>query len=258
MAVVPQALNPNGFGNTERRDGWWIAPFLTVLGLGTFAVYATYRAFQGEMYEWGPYLSPVCSPNLKHDFPELFGWWPFSPALLILWAPGGFRATCYYYRKAYYRSFFGTPPACSVGKANVLCDKYTGETKFPFVLQNLHRYFFYLAVLFMVFLTYDAIKAFFFADGFGVGVGSLVLTLNALLLGAYTFSCHTCRHLVGGNEDCFSKADCGGGKFKLWKFQTNFNERHMLLAWVSLFWVGFTDLYIYLLNLGVIQDIRFF
>ena len=83
-----------------------------------------------------------------------------SPALLILGGPLGFRATCYYYRKAYYRAFFLDPPACAVSESG--SRNYRGETSFPFILQNLHRYFFYLAILFLCFLWYDAILAFRF------------------------------------------------------------------------------------------------
>ncbi len=42
------------------------------------------------------------------------GWMPgfVTAPMLVLWIPLGFRATCYYYRKAYYRAFFFDPPAC--------------------------------------------------------------------------------------------------------------------------------------------------
>ena len=56
-----------------------------------------------------------------------------------------FRGTCYYYRKAYYRVFFADPPGCAVGEAR---SNYCGETRFPFVFQNLHRFFMTLAVFF--------------------------------------------------------------------------------------------------------------
>ena len=128
-----------------------------------------------------------------------------SPAMFILWMPGGFRLTCYYYRKAYYRAFFLDPPACAVGEPR---DQYTGETRL-LLFQNIHRYFLYIALVFIVILGYDAIHSFIWPtpDGghtFGVSVGSLVLTTGATLLALYTFSCHSLRHLVGGNVDCFS------------------------------------------------------
>jgi hypothetical protein len=184
-----------------------VQPLAVFLVLSGFIVYATWAAFQGQHYEFGPYLSPFYSPLLfggeRH---ALFGprpaWWPaalpFSAALLILWAPGGFRFTCYYYRGAYYKAFWQDPPGCTVGEPR---KSYWGERYFPLVLQNVHRYFLYLALLFIVFLTHDAIDSVRFADGIHVGVGSLVLTFNTLMLAAYTFSCHSLRHLVGGRKD---------------------------------------------------------
>src|SRR4030081_3801267 len=164
------------FGETLRRDSWWAETIPVVLLLGGFGLYATLRAFEGRFYEWGPYLSPFYSPLID----EHHRWWPFSPAILILGGPLGFRATCYYYRKAYYRSFFLDPPACSVGESRP--HRYSGETRFPFVLQNLHRYFLYVALIFLIILWYDAVRAFWFDGGFGIGVGSLVLLTNIILL----------------------------------------------------------------------------
>ena len=36
------------------------------------------------------------------------------------------------------------------------------------------------------------------------------------------------------------------------------NKRHMVWAWVSLFWVGFTDVYIRLCSMGIWHDVRIF
>src|SRR5512132_204200 len=152
------------FGATLRRDAWWAELLPVIVLLGLFAIYATARAFEGRYFEWGPYISPFYSPLIDRDH----RWWPFSPALLILAGPLGFRATCYYYRKAYYRAFFLDPPACAVGEARP--HRYSGETRFPFILQNLHRYFLYVALIFLVILWYDAISAFWFAGHPGVGV----------------------------------------------------------------------------------------
>jgi hypothetical protein len=94
---------PRRFGETERRDAWWLQPLVVFLVLGAFVVYATWAAFQGEHYAWGPYLSPFYSPELFGDFHHAWfgpqpgwypGWLPWSPAFLILWAPGRFRLTC--------------------------------------------------------------------------------------------------------------------------------------------------------------------
>ena len=240
---------------TLRRDAWWVEPALTFTVLASFIVYATWAALQNGYYYVEPYLSPFYSPCLvdtcAHVSYRLFGsWWILSPAMLILWIPGGFRATCYYYRKAYYRSFFGLPPGCAVRDRS---RSYFGETRFPLLVQNIHRYFFWLSLLVLAFLWWDAFEAIHFPDGYGVGVGTLVLTLNATLLSLYSLSCHSCRHLCGGHLDSFSKAPA---RYSLWKKLTWLNERHMLYAWVSLVWVALSDLYVRLLAMGVIHDLR--
>lgn len=250
MAESRVDLQNRSLGATARRDQWWVELLPVIVVLGGFGIYATWRAFEGALYEWGPYLSPFYSPLLDPEHK----WWPLSPALLILPAPLGFRATCYYYRKAYYRAFFLNPPACAVTGPGA--GRYIGERKFPFILQNLHRYFLYLALLFLIVLWYDAIKAFWFGGRFGVGVGSLVMLANVVLLTGYTFSCHSLRHLLGGNLDCFSCQVAGGARHKAWRGLSFLNERHMLFAWLSLFSVGLTDFYIRLVAAGTITDIR--
>jgi hypothetical protein len=180
-------------------------------------------------------------------------WWPFSPALLILGIPGGFRITCYYYRKAYYRAAFLDPPACAVGEGRKV---YAGERKFPFVLQNVHRYFFYLVTIVLFFLWRDSVVAFDFDGHFGIGVGTLVMLVNVLLLTTYSLSCHSLRHLIGGKLDCFSCTATGGMRHTGWRGVTKLNEHHMFWAWVSMISVGLTDLYIYLVASGVLKDIR--
>ena len=246
-----------------RWDLWWIEPTLIVAYLGLFIVYSTWAAFQNDHYYVEPYLSPFYSPCLSTDCQHvtlpLFGELPslpligvVSPAFLILWAPGLFRLTCYYYRKAYYRSFWGAPPGCAVPDVR---PGYTGETRFPLVFQNLHRYAFYLAIVVIGFLGWDAVEAFRFEDGFGIGVGTLLMWVNVVLLAGYTFSCHSCRHLCGGRVDVFSKAPTSYG---LWKIVTRLNERHPLFAWFSLGSVGLTDLYIRLVSMGVLRDLRLF
>ncbi len=244
-----------------RWDTWWIEPTLVVTVLGAFMVYSFWAALQNAHYYARPYLSPFYSPCLTteclHVTVPLFGKLPplpilgvLSPAFLVLWGPGLFRLTCYYYRKAYYRSFWGAPPACAVPDVR---PGYTGETEFPLTLQKWHRYLFYLAVGFIVVLTWDALLAFRFPDGFGIGVGTLVMWANVVLLAAYTFSCHSCRHVCGGHVDVFSGAP---GRYRLWRLLTRLNERHPLYAWLSLFSVALTDLYVRLLSMGVIRDLR--
>jgi hypothetical protein len=242
-------MSTSRFGATLRRDAWWAELLPVIALLGLFAIYATARAFEGRYYEWGPYLSPFYSPLIDPGHRR----WPFSPALLILAGPLGFRATCYYYRKAYYRAFFLDPPACAVGEAR---HGYRGETAFPLVLQNIHRFFLYVAILFLVFLSVDAVRSFRFDGRFGVGVGSLVLTANVVLLTLYTFSCHSLRHLAGGQVDCFSCSASRRARYRLWRGVSALNERHGLFAWFSLVSVGLADLYVRELARGAIRDLR--
>jgi len=249
MAGTPTVMPGPRLGSTLRRDAWWTELIPVVLLMGAFSVYATLRAFEGKFYESGPYLSPFYSPLIDPQH----HWWPLSPALLILAFPLGFRATCYYYRKALYRAFLLDPPACAVGEPR---RSYCGESKFPFILQNFHRYFLYLALLFLLFLWKDAIFSFRFDGHFGIGVGTLVLTLNVTLLSLYTLSCHSLRHLAGGKLDCFSCATFGPPRHSAWGFLTTLNERHMWFAWCSLISVGLADLYVRLVASGAVKDLR--
>ncbi len=262
MAGISLPLLPKqrSFGETSRRDPWWAQPAAIFVGLSAFVVYSTWAALQGEHY-WVPgtnYLSPFYSPELWGNSPHAWfgpppGWWPgwliYSPAILILWAPGGFRLTCYYYRGAYYKAFWADPPACAVGEPR---KGYIGESNWPLRIQNVHRYFLYIAVLFIFLLGWDALKSYRFPDGFGVGVGSLVLTVNVVLLAGYTFGCHSMRHLIGGRLDCVAESSC----YSLYKGCSALNRRHPLWAWMSLCSVMFADVYVRLCSTGVWHDVR--
>jgi hypothetical protein len=245
-------------GATSRRDRWWVAPAATVTALSLFGVYAIVVAAMNEdfLYLGGgaKYLSPFYSPDLS----ALFGWdnGEFPYAFLVLWAPLALRTTCYYYRKAYYRSFFLAPPSCAV--AGAARRKYTGETKFPLVLNNLHRFFFYAATVVVGFLWYDAVRAFIFktptGTHFGVGLGSVILLVNVILLSAFTFGCNSFRHIIGGRLNCF---DCSAGarlRHRTWQKVTILNGHHQLWAWISMFSVLLADLYIRLAAGGVFSD----
>jgi hypothetical protein len=265
ISTVPVRVVPRGFGETSRHDFWWVQPLLVFLGFSAFIIYSTWAAFQAAHYTYGPYLSPFYSPEIFGNSPHSwFGpkpgawpsWLPFSPALLILPIPGLFRLTCYYYRGAYYKAFWADPPSCTVGEPRA---SYWGENSFPLVMQNMHRYALFLALAVLAILFVDVWKAFWFTNpstglvSFGIGVGTLVLATNAVLLSGYLLGCHTLRHIVGGRNDQLSRAPLG---FQAYRCVSCLNRGHMPWAWCSLFSVGFSDLYVRLCSMGVWSDIR--
>ena len=207
-----------GFASTQRTDRWWMTPAATAIGLLLFFGYLTFRAFNATYVWYDPYISPTVAPAV---FTPAFGypgavpvdhawfgafpsWWPsFLPQSPAFFLPGlaiAFRFTCYYYRGAYYKAAFMTPPSCSV---RGISRGYRGETTL-LVIQNLHRYTLYGALLLLMFLWWEGFAAFFRGGRFGIGVGTVVLLINAALLSGYTFGCHSWRHLIGGKQDCFT------------------------------------------------------
>ncbi|MFI5956459.1 hypothetical protein [Cryptosporangium sp. NPDC051539] len=264
-AVSPESVQPRERAKirvrTLRTDRWWLAPLLTVLGLVAWVAYATVRAFMQKWY-WvddyhylTPFYSPCvsngCVPESAHFGRVLPDVWfiPFAafslPFLLL------FRLTCYYYRKAYYRSFWLSPPACAVSEPHA---KYTGETRFPLLGQNAHRYAFYAAFLISLINTWDAIQSFHSPGGFGFGLGNLILVGNVVALWAYTLSCHSCRHIVGGKLKHFSKHPV---RYRAWTFISRLNGHHMGLAWTTLATLALTDFYVMAVSAGWFSDLRF-
>jgi len=267
------------FAETLRTDAWWLQPLAVFLGFSAFIVYSTWAAFH-PLYNGAPaywfngngadYLSPFFSPEIFGISPHAWvhvtdkpGWWPtwqwlvFSPAFFVLWGPGLFRFTCYYYRGAYYKAFWADPSNCAVGEPR---KSYLGERYFPLIMQNIHRYFMYVAVIFIFILSWDALQSFRWegADGshhFGMGIGSIVMVLNVVFLASYTFGCHSLRHVIGGFLDQPSKAPTCA---KAYSCVSCLNKRHMMWAWISLFWVGFTDVYVRLCVMGKIHDVILF
>jgi len=259
---------------TLRKDNWRLYPITTFVIFTAWVVYATVRAFWGSAF-YVPeyhYLTPFYSPCLNEICNDVVGqtgqrgnaaefgtflpestrgWIPFAaislPFLLL------FRLTCYYYRKAYYRSFWASPSACAVREPH---GKYTGERRFPLIGQNLHRYFWLAAVLISLVNTYDAIRAFHGKDGgIGIGLGTVILVANVVLLWLYTLSCHSCRHIVGGRLKNFSKHPF---RYRMWGWVSKINERHGMYALITLGSLVVADAYVALVAGGAFNDPRIF
>jgi hypothetical protein len=245
---------------TLRTDKWWIAPLLTVIGLTAWVAYATVRVFMHKYFwvEEYHYLTPFYSPCVTERCGEAaeFGtflpaWWIIPDAALSLPFLLLFRLTCYYYRKAYYRSFWMSPPACAVPDGH---KTYSGETRFPLIFQNAHRYAFYAAGLISLINTWDAIQAMHSPGGFGLGLGNLILWINVIFLWAYTLSCHSCRHIIGGRLKHFSAHPI---RYRFWTAVSKLNTRHMGLAWTTLATLAIADFYVMAVSAGWITDLRF-
>ena len=263
MSSIDVPLKDGGFGSTRRTDNWWVEPLLVFLGYMAFIVYATWAALQGNNYlcttqcGGADYLSPMYSPLLFTSAPA---WWPaflpFSAAMLILWSPGWFRFTCYYYRGAYYKAFWADPISCAVGeprktylgREEVSADSSKRPSLLSVLRDHLHLHPFCMT----------AIRALWFTgpDGtkhFGIGVGSLVLILNPILLG-----CTPSDAIRSGTWSAGARTCCRDSpvRKKAYDCVCCLNRSHMLWAWISMFYVGFADLYIRLCAMGIWTDWR--
>jgi hypothetical protein len=249
---------------TLRKDQWWRKPIITAVLLAIWVLYATVRVFTGHWYfvpqyhYLTPFYSPCVSGECVPGSSTLGTWIPAVPpiipyAFVTLPFILGFRLSCYYYRGAYYRAFWQAPTACAVREPHA---RYTGESRFPLIAQNLHRYLFYFVLLVSVLNTWDASQAFRGPDGnFGFGLGSLILLANVVLLWGYTLSCHSCRHIIGGRLKHFSKHPV---RYWIWTQVSRMNVRHMQLAWITLGTLMLADLYVMLVASGAVSDLRFF
>lgn len=260
---------------THRRDWWWLFPAFTFLVYTAFIAYATFRVLEPALALWQStggfafapgtdvkayndgyyiadngvyhYLSPFGTPDLTFLVPGFLHNIAFvgaivrSPAFVILPFPALFRFTCYYYRKSYYRAFAARPYGCAIPAAKGV--GYKGERGL-LVLQNLHRYLLYAAIVITIFLAYDALRSVFTPNGLYFGFGSALMLVNVAFLMLYTFGCHSFRHLVGGKLDMFSCDPLAKWRYGAWSRVTTLNGRHALWAWLSLFTVAGTDLYI--------------
>jgi hypothetical protein len=245
----------------KRQDRWWLEPVLVVTALTLFTIYAVWRGFEAQFYDTARmglamhYLSPFYSPPIQ-DWTRFR--WPISPAFYVLIFPLSFRFSCYFCRRSTYRAIFWDPPACAVQEL-AKRHHYTGERAFPLVGQNFHRYALFAILVFVAFHWVHVLQACCFADAngthFGVGLGTLILALDATLLSLYVFSCHSFRHLVGGVVNRFSNHK---RRFALWEQVSRLNARHGLFFWLSLFSVGLADFYVRLVCSGVLHDSRLF
>ncbi|MFW9928025.1 MAG: succinate dehydrogenase [Candidatus Thorarchaeota archaeon] len=251
--------DPNQYLKKSRLDRWWLPTLTTTVVLAVFVVYTTLAILANKLpgtntdffsYNGGGahYVSPIFSPEIT------IAGWPLSPAFILIWIPLGFRATCYYCRKLYYRSFFIEPAACAVRDLKPVRLDYKGERRFPFILNNLHRYFLYGAIILMAMHWFDFINALRFGSQIGIGIGTILIGLDGLFLTLYVFSCHAFRHFVGGNINQFSNGTFNGIRYYLWHLSSRLNTRHNLYFWLSAISVVAADLYIRLLVSGVLNS----
>lgn len=247
---------------TLRTDNWRKAPVVTFILLSAWVIYALVRTVVQSAYfdRQDHYLSPFYSPCVtascqpgSHDLGVWFGHFPPILPFAIVTLPFllGFRLTCYYYRRAYYRAFWQSPSACAVAEPH---GSYSGETKVPLIAQNLHRYFWLFAGLVSLVNTWDVVQA-FRPEGhaFGFGLGTIIMLINVILLWGYTLGCHSCRHIIGGRLRNFSRHPM---RYKAWGFVSKLNAKHMQFAWTTLATLVITDGYIALVAAGVFRDPR--
>ena len=135
---------------------------------------------------------------------------------------------------------------------------YSGETRFPLILKNIHRYFWYAAVLVALILTYDAVLTFRDPDGdwghMGLGTAGLRrqhrpdLALHAVLP---LLPPHRRRPAAALQQapDALQGVDL--------RLQAQRQARPSTPG-LSLFSVAVADLYVLLLATGVFNDPRFF
>lgn len=260
---IPECFVPvekTGLFATFRTDNWWIQPLVMGTILIAFGIYTILvlllehgllldGEYENDLIYYdvngAHYISPISSPGPEavpeflRDFLTTDGSWMLPATLLFIWAPLGFRATCYYGRRVYYRALLANPIAVAVDKP---IKSYSGENSFPFILQNLHRYFLYLAIILAILHIYHAAESFVFGDGFGIGIGSLLLTIDAIFLSLYVSSCHSLRNLLGGNIDCLSCANYVKKKGNYWV--SYLNQFHGTYFWISLVSIMAADFYI--------------
>jgi len=254
MSVIELNISSESF-STDRKDSWkqsWLLFGFTFVAFAVYSILVVAFDFKHGVrgvVTGADYQSPFYGPDLTGYLSN----WPVSLpfALLTLWAPFGFRGTCYYMRRVYYRSIFSSPPGCAIEGFEGRRGKYSGETKFPFFLNNYHKYFLYLAIVLGLFHWYEVILG-VFHDGIYIGVGTIFAFLDAFFLTLYISSCHAFRNIFGG-----SSKRPGKFKYNFWSFISGLNERHGIFFWLSLFSIWIYDIYIRLVAWGFLTEVRF-
>jgi len=263
----------NGLGRTNRIDNWWSQPLTMGVGLTAALVYTFWRLFlYGTETENGTSLisyelegstvmSPIFSPNVLEW--NLFGlneWnhpeW-VNAAILVLWIPFGFRGTCYYMRRVYYRTFFASPVACWVDEPDINKKIGYGGEKRLFIFNNLHRYFLYAAMIILVIKWWDVTHTMHFDSashhGYGVSLGTFVMGIEAFLLTMYVTSCHALRHLAGGMLDRWTTG-ISRIRGQLFGKISVLNRSHGFWFWTSLTFVFLGDLWVLAVAEGHLSD----
>jgi len=243
-----------GFLEQNRNDLWWVRPVIEASILTALLIYSLWAVLFGYEHSSAPDLHPYLSPLFVPDFEP--SWWSprLPPGLLAIWIPVGLRATCYYSRRVYYRAFFADPPACAVGETPLSTNRYKGETSLPWILNNIHRYFVFLAFIVAFFHFWVLLNSFVYNGKFYIGVGNLIVFSAVFFLTFYILSCHATRHFVGGCLNCFSCSTSTRTRFKLWKGISWMNKKHGQDFWLSLILITVADIYIRLVSMGIITD----
>ena len=263
----------NGLGRTNRIDNWLRQPLAMGIALTAAMIYTAVRLFlypDTIHYDvnGATVMSPIFSPNVLEW--ELFGlkeWgetdapsW-VNAAILVLWIPFGFRGTCYYMRRVYYRTFFASPVACWVDEPEI--NKkigYKGEKRL-FIFNNLHRYFLYAAMIILAIKWWDVTHTLHFtegaAQGWGICIGTLVMGFEAFLLTMYVTSCHALRHLAGGVLDRWT-SPIAKLRGKLFGRISVLNRSHGFWFWTSLTFVFLGDLWVLAVDAEMVSDMVLF
>ena len=263
----------NGLGRTNRIDNWWSQPMTMGIGLTAALIYTFWRlvlygteAANGTSlisYELhgSTVISPIFSPNVLEW--NLFGlneWnhpeW-VNAAVLVLWIPFGFRGTCYYMRRVYYRTFFASPVACWVDEPDInKAIGYKGEKRL-FIFNNLHRYFLYAAMIILVIKWWDVTHTMHFHsaehNGYVLSIGTFVMAIEAFLLTMYVTSCHALRHLAGGMLDRWTTGISRVRGVLFGKISV-LNRSHGFWFWTSLAFVFVGDLWVLAVAEGRLSD----